>query len=88
MTLTLCATTSWRSRAMRARSGGPEVGPHDDVRVEQCDQPVEVAVTRSRQERVDELALRLEVDVGNGSLGPYAPARKWIEQAGREPGWK
>jgi hypothetical protein len=42
----------------------PEIGPRDDVRVEYRHEPIEVALTRSREKRVDNLPLRFEVRVG------------------------
>src|SRR5207247_2585044 len=53
----------------------PEIGPQDDVRVEHGQKPVEVAVTRGRDKGVGDLTLRLDVCIGDGSLGAYAPAR-------------
>jgi ABC transporter DrrB family efflux protein len=53
----------------------PEIGPEHDVRIEHGQEPIEVAVTVSREKRVGNLALRLEVRVRNGSLCAHAPAR-------------
>jgi hypothetical protein len=64
-------------------AGRPGIGPQDDVRVEHRQEPIEVAVTRSREKRLDDLALRFEVRVGNGSLGAHAPARPAGELARR-----
>jgi hypothetical protein len=60
-----------------------EIGAEDDIGVEHRHKLSEVAVTRSQQKRVDDLPLRLDVGVGNGSLGADAPARAAGELAGR-----
>jgi hypothetical protein len=61
----------------------PKIGAHDDVRVEHRHEPIEVALTRGRQKRVDDLALRFDVRIGNHSLGAHAPARSARELARR-----
>ena len=64
-------------------AGRPEIGTHDDVRVEHRHESIEVAVPRGGDKRVEQLPLRLEISVGNGSLGAHAPARPAGELARR-----
>src|SRR5262245_44745091 len=62
---------------------GPEVGTYNDIRVEHCHEPIEVAVARRTEKRVDDLTLRLEIHVGNRPLRTHAPARPAGELACR-----
>src|SRR5215211_597286 len=64
-----------RRAAYLPQAARPEILPQDDIRIEHRHEPIEVAVTRSRQKRVDNLMLRFEVRVGLGSLGAHASAR-------------
>ena len=51
-----------------------EVGPQHDVGIEQSDERVEVALSGGGKERLDDLALTVEVGVRDRPLAPYAPA--------------
>ena len=63
--------------AGHVRPARPTVGPQHDVGVEDGDQSLEVAVTRRREERVDDLALPGEVGVGlRCTLHPTAGAAR------------
>src|SRR4029450_11065983 len=52
-----------------------EVDPPDDVRVEHLEQRLEVAISRSRDEGVDDSTLRVEVGVRDRVLALDAPPR-------------
>ena len=58
---------------MHPRSG-PRSALQHDVGIEHRDQPVEVPIARGREEGLDDLALSVEVGVGDGVLSPYASA--------------
>src|SRR5688500_7819336 len=51
------------------RAPAAEVLAKDDVRVEDRDEPVEVAVACGPEERIDDLALTIEVGIGSRHLG-------------------
>ena len=67
----------------RADRHGAGVGPEDDVRVQHLEQCVEVALARGGEERVEDLALGVEVGVGDRALALDPAARAARELARR-----
>ena len=67
----------------RADGHGAGVGPQDDVGVQHLEQRVEVALARSREEGVEDLALGVEVGVGDRGLALDAAAGAARELARR-----
>ena len=71
----------------QARTRRPAVGSQDDVRVEDGDERVEVAVASGGEERVDDFALAGAIGVGSRGLPlhPAASAAGELPRRGRGP---
>ena len=61
------------------------VGPADHVRVQHLEQRLEVALARGREEGVEDLALGVEIGVGDRGLALHASAGAARELARRLP---
>ena len=70
-------------RWARERASPATVRGHDDVRVEDAQQRLEVAGSRSGHEGVDHLTLYGQIGIGLGRLGPHAPSRPTGQLPGR-----
>ena len=74
-------------RSADNRRGADEsgVGPADHVRVQHLEQRLEVALARGREEGVEDLALGVEIGVGDRGLALHASAGAARELARRLP---